>query len=153
MSYEFTPEQNTLIGNLAHKMGVVGLLAMIVGILNLISALMLLVFVFQDQIPAEVVQQIPEEIRGELPPTNFLWGLAIQSATSGLIFTLLGVWTRAAAGSFREIVATTGRDVGHLMNALGSVYKMYSLLYALVVIALIFFVVGLALQFYLRFTS
>lgn len=153
MAYEFTKEQDELIGSLAHKMGVVGMLALVVGILNLLSGLMLLVFVFQDRIPPEMIEQIPEQIRGELPPTDFLMGLAIQSAASGLIFTLLGVWTRAAAASFRGIVATTGRDVSHLMNGLGALHKMYSLLYTLVVVALIFFVVGLALQLYLRYAG
>jgi len=38
--YEFSGDQNRLIGNLAGKMGFVGLLAVILGLLNLVMALL-----------------------------------------------------------------------------------------------------------------
>ncbi|WP_410204487.1 hypothetical protein [Escherichia coli] len=72
MSYEFTTEQSNLFRSLAGKMGLVGLMAVVIGVLNLVSALMLLVFVFQDRLPAEVLEQIPAEARAKLPPTDFL---------------------------------------------------------------------------------
>lgn len=68
MSYEFTTEQSNLFRSLAGKMGLVGLMAVVIGVLNLVSALMLLVFVFQDRLPAEVLEQIPAEARAKLPP-------------------------------------------------------------------------------------
>jgi hypothetical protein len=153
MSYEFTPEQNNLLRSLAGKMSLVGLLGVVVGLLNLISALMLLVFIFQDPLPPEVLEQIPAEARAKLPHTNFLWGLFIQGAAVGLIFLLIGIWTRSAAASFRDVATTTGRDISHLMDGLGSLHKMYALMYTFIVIALIFFVVGLALQLYLRYAA
>jgi uncharacterized membrane protein len=153
MGYEFTTEQSNLFRSLAGKMGLVGLMAVVIGVLNLVSALMLLVFVFQDRLPAEVLEQIPAEARAELPPTDFLWGLLIQGATMGLIFLLIGVWTRAAAASFRDIAETAGRDISHLMDAVGSLYKMYRLMYTLIIVALIVFLAGLALQVYLRYAA
>lgn len=153
MSYEFTTEQNDQIGNLAGKMSLVGLVAVVIGALNLLSALMLLVFIFQDRLPAEVLEQIPAETRARLPSPDFLWGVFIQGATVGLIFLLIGLWTRTAAASFRDIVATTGRDISHLMEALGALHKQYALMYTLIVIAVIVFLVGLALQLYLRYAA
>lgn len=153
MSYEFTKEQNELIGGLASKMRLVGLLAVVVGIINLVSALMLLVFVFQDRLPAEMIEQIPPEVRSEMPPKDFLWGIILQGATTGLIFLMIGLWTRAASASFRDIVATTGRDITHLMDALSSLYKKYSLMYMLIVVALLFVLVGLLLQLALRYAG
>jgi hypothetical protein len=153
VSYEFTTEQNDLFRSLAGKMGLVGLMAVVIGVLNLVSALMLLVFVFQDRLPAEVLEQIPAEARAELPPADFLWGLIIQGATMGLIFLLLGAWTRAAAASFRDIAETAGRDISHLMDAVGSLHKMYRLMYTLIIVALIVFLAGLALQVYLRYAA
>jgi hypothetical protein len=151
--YEFTPEQNDLIGDLAKKMRLVGLISVVLGVLNLLSAILLLVFIFQDKIPANVVASIPEDARKELPPTNYLWGFVIQGAASGLILLLIGIWTRASAASFQLIVDTTGRDISHLMDALGSLRKMYTLLYTLIVIILILFVVGLVVQLFGRFAG
>src|SRR5262245_45023225 len=121
--YEFTTEQNELIGDLARKMKLVGLIGVVLGILNLLSALLLLVFVFQDRLPADVLQRIPEDVRRQMPPTGYLWGYLLQAAVIGLIFLLIGVWTRSSASSFRQVVDTTGRDISHLMDALGSLHK------------------------------
>lgn len=71
----------------------------------------------------------------------------------GLIFLLIGVWTRAASSSFRDIAETAGRDISHLMDAVGSLHKMYQLMYTLIVFALIVFLAGLALQVYLRYAA
>ena len=56
-----------------------------------------------------------------------------------------------AASSFQEIVSTTGRDITHLMNALGSLHKMYSLLYTLVIVTLLAVLLAVAFQLYLQF--
>jgi hypothetical protein len=56
---------------------------------------------------------------------------------SGAVNIMVGVWTRNAAGSFQQIVATQGRDITHLMNALGELLKLYRLQYVLLVIALV----------------
>jgi hypothetical protein len=150
MSYEFTKEQNDLIGSLAGKMRLVGLVNVVIGVLYLLGAVLLLVYIFQDRLPDEVIQKIPDEVRVQLKSPRYQWGIAIQTAVAGLIFLMIGVWTRSAAASFQEIVATTGRDISHLMNALGSLHKMYALIYMLIVITVLAFLIGLGLQLYLR---
>src|SRR5262245_6697961 len=153
MTYEFTKDQNDLIGSLAGKMKFVGLITLVFGILYLLSAVLVLAAIFQDKLPAEVVQRVPEDVRHSLPKTQFLWGIFVQSLVGGLIFSMIGVWTRAAADSFRQIVDTTGRDITHLMNALESLHKMYSLIYTLIVICILLMVIGLGLQLYLRYMA
>lgn len=151
MSYEFTGEQNDLIGRLAKKMGLVGTVNVIVGVLYLVSAVLLLAFIFQDKLPADVIAKIPDDVKSKVPANTYLWGIVIQTALAGLIFLLIGVWTKSAAASFQDIVATTGRDISNLMGALSSLHKMYALLYTLIIATLVAFLVGLGLQLYLRF--
>lgn len=153
MSYEFTKEQNDLIDSLASKMSLVGMLSVVIGIVNLFSTLMLLVFVFQDRLPTEMIERIPPEVRSEMPPRDFLWGIILQGMTMGLIFLMIGIWTRAAAAAFRGIVATSGRDITHLMAALGNLHKKYALMYFMIMIALVFFLLGLLLQLALRYAG
>jgi len=151
MSYEFTSEQNDLIGRLARKMSLVGLVSAVFGVLYLLSAVLLLAFIFQDKLPADVVSKIPDDVRSKVPSTSYLWGVLIQTLLSGMIFLLLGIWTRSSSASFQEIVATTGRDISHLMNALSSLHKMYSLLYTLIIVTLLAGLIALGLQLYLRY--
>jgi magnesium-transporting ATPase (P-type) len=152
-NYEFTSQQNDMIGSLAGKMKFVGLFALVFGVLYLLSAVLVLAAIFQDKLPADVVKNVPDEVKKSLPNTQFLWGICIQSAVGGLIFTFIGVWTRSAGDSFKMIVDTTGRDISHLMNALGSLHKMYSLLSTLITIALLAFLIGLGLQLYLKYAG
>ena len=88
MSYEFTSEQNDLIGRLARKMSLVGLVSAVVGVLYLLSAALLLAFIFQDKLPADVVSKIPEDVRSKVPSTTYLWGVLIQTLLAGLIFQI-----------------------------------------------------------------
>jgi hypothetical protein len=124
-SYEFTPAQNDLISGLASKMRLVGLVLAIFGVLNLLNAVLVQVAFAQltsDQVPVEVKEQL-----GQLGQRE-RWVLTGYFAIAGLVLLMVGVWTRSAGGSFHKIVATTGRDVGHLMDGLGSLAKMYSLI-------------------------
>ena len=50
--------------------------------------------------------------------------------------------------SFRQIVDTRGNDISHLMNGLGALHQMYSLLYTLLVLVLLAGVVSLGLTLY-----
>jgi hypothetical protein len=49
------------------------------------------------------------------------------AAVSGVIYLLIGIWTRSAANSIRAIVDTEGSDIMHLMNAMGDLKKLYTL--------------------------
>jgi hypothetical protein len=151
--YEFTEAQNRGIGDLARKMRLVGLVAVVLGVVQLILGLLLLIYAFRDQLPAEVLRRIPEDTLKQLPPPSQLWSVVLQAATSGLIFLLIGLWTRSSAREFQQIVDTTGRDISHLMNALGSLHKMYSLLYTLIIIGILAFLLSIGLLLYARFSG
>ena len=69
------------------------------------------------------------------------------------MYLLIGIWTRSAAASFQLIVDTTDRDISHLMDALEALRKFYTLLYLLIMIAVIAFLVGLGMQLFLRFDA
>ena len=108
--YEFGPEQNVLIGDLASKMTFVGLFGLAIGILMVLPA----IFRFD---PATVVM--------------------------GIISILIALWTRSAGGSFREVVQTEGADVSHLMNALNSLRKLYTLTFWLCIVTVALLVIVL----------
>jgi hypothetical protein len=65
---------------------------------------------------------------------------------SGLVSIFLGVWTRSAGDSFQKIVDTQGRDITHLMGALGDLLRMYRLQYLLLVIALVLLAVAVPIS-------
>ena len=68
MSHEFTCRTaNDLIGRLASKMKVVGLVSILFGFLYLLSACLLLAIVFQDKLPADVAAKIPDDVRSKIP--------------------------------------------------------------------------------------
>jgi hypothetical protein len=150
--YEFTQEQNALIGSLAAKMRFVGLFFVIVGVINVIVALLVVVAVFRDRIPQKWIDQLPaeskakvEEQKDKLPTNNHLWGIALNAGVVGLFYLVMGGWTRSAGSSFQQIVTTQGSDISHLMRALLSLHSMYSLVYALLVVTILLGLVGLGL--------
>ena len=141
-AYEFSDEQNKLIGGLAAKMRFVGLFAVILGVLNLLMALLVVAAVYRDRIPADwksktkdyvekAREKLPEDVRKQadeysldkLPANDHLWGIAIGTGASGLFYLLLGIWTRSASQSFRKIVDTRGNDIRNLMNGLGALQE------------------------------
>jgi hypothetical protein len=151
--YEFTETQNRQIGGLARKMRLVGLVAVVLGLVNLILGIVLLIYAFRDQLPAEALRRIPEDTLKQLAPPSQLWALVLQAAASGLIFLLIGLWTRSAAGEFQQIVATSGHDISHLMSALGALHKMYSLLYTLIIVGILAFLLSIGVLLYTRFSG
>ncbi len=169
-SYEFTQDQNELIGGLGGKMGFVGIFAIVLGVLNLIIALLVVSAIYSNRVPAEwksksaeyyakVRDQLPEDVRTQaekysldrLPPNNQLWGVAINCLAGGIFYLLMGAWTRSAGDSFRKIAETRGADITHLMNGMGSLNAMYSLLYMLLMVVLLMGLIGLGLAVYSSF--
>jgi hypothetical protein len=170
--YEFTAEQNTLIGGLAGKMKFVGLFAILAGIINLLMAILLTAAIYEDRIPREwkdktgeylreVRDRLPENIRTQaeqysldrLPPNNQLWGIMLNLLGLAVFLILFGAWTRSAGESFRKIVDTRGADIHNLMEGLGSLHGMYSLFHLLLSIVLLVGLAGLAFSLYKAFTS
>jgi hypothetical protein len=170
--YEFTEDQNRLIGSLAGKMRFVGLFAVVLGVINLILALLVVAAVYRDRIPAEwksktneylekAKEKLPEDVRKEsekysldkLPANDHLWGVAIGSGVTGLFYLFMGLWTRSAGASFKKIVDTRGNDIKNLMDGMASLHQMYSLLYTLLVIVLLAGILSLGLTLYRSFVT
>jgi len=156
--YEFTPQQNALIGSLASKMRFVGLFFVVVGVINLLIALLVVLAVYRDRVPQSWIDRLPAETKAsfeqhkdKLPTNNHLWGIALNAGVVGLFYLIMGVWTRSAGHSFRQIVDTQGSDISHLMNALSSLHSMYALVYTLLLLTLLVGLLGLALTLYTQF--
>jgi hypothetical protein len=122
-------------------------------VVNLLLGVLLLVYAFRDQLPAEALRRIPEDTLRQIAPPSQLWAIVLQAMASGLIFLLIGLWTRSSAAEFQKIVATTGQDISHLMNALGSLHKMYSLLYTLIIFGILAFLLVIGVFLYARFSG
>ncbi|QDU91315.1 hypothetical protein Pla175_47360 [Pirellulimonas nuda] len=138
--YEFNEEQNSLFRSLGGKMGGVGLVMVVVGLLNLVAAGMLVAAIYRNELPADWVNKLPVEAKNQLatlPPNQQLMPFAINAGLQGLVFFLLGIWTRSAAGSFRKVAGTQGNDVSWLMSALGALNKAYGLIYTLIMLTVL----------------
>lgn len=110
--YEFTPEQDRLIADLAGKMRVVGFFSLFIGVLGL--SLMV-----------------------------YAWIRGVRYLDAGsLILFCLGLWTLGSARSFQEVAETEGRDVSHLMKALGELRNMFGLLYWILIVGIVLVVVA-----------
>ncbi|MEW4487470.1 hypothetical protein AB1L42_05280 [Thalassoglobus sp. JC818] len=156
--YEFTQEQNATFSSLAHKMGWVGWFFVVIGVFNLIGAVLLMMAIYRNEIPESYLENIPAEVKAELdkaeiPPQNRLWGFVANAALGGVIYLCIGSWTRSAAASFSQIATTEDRDIPHLMDGLSSLNSMYGLFYTLLMIMLIFFVVTMGMALYATIMS
>ncbi|MCX6144498.1 MAG: hypothetical protein NTZ35_14920 [Ignavibacteriales bacterium] len=56
---------------------------------------------------------------------------------------LIGIWTLNAGKSFRLVVDTMGQDIPHLMNALGALRRLYTLMFWILIIGLVFMVLAI----------
>jgi hypothetical protein len=165
--YEFTNEQNQLLSSLAGKMSFVGLFALLVGLLNLLMTILVITAIYRDHIPddwkakskeywTKARQSLPEDMKKQaeqysldkLPSNDYLWGVAMNTGFVALFLLVMGWTTRAAAASFRRIVTTQGRDVSNLMNGLGSLHSMFSLLSLLLQLVILAGVIALGLAIY-----
>jgi len=122
--YEFDSRQNEIIARLSRAMLWVGAPLLVVGLIYGLAG---------------VVSVIQAIVAG--PASAALAGAWTLLAAA--FFCALGIWTRNAAHSFHRIVATTGRDIDNLMDALGNLGKLYSLLSLLVKIYIVLIFVGL----------
>lgn len=141
--FEFSEEQNTEFRGLAGKMSGVGGFLVIVGLVNLILAGLLVAAIYQDKLPADWVAKLPAEAKTQLaslPPANQLWPFVANGAAVGLIYTLLGWWTRSAASSFRNVARKEGQDIDFIMDAVGSLRRLYGLIYTLLLFGLLLLV-------------
>ncbi len=114
--YEFSFSENAIIGNLGSKMSFVGLFMVGVGLFFFVSVIIRWV------------------------RTHYLEvGLLFLT----LVFIVVGIWTHRAGREFRSVSDTHGKDISHLMGALENLLKLYTLLYLLFFISLVFAVIQL----------
>jgi hypothetical protein len=120
--FEFDVNQNDLLEDLSGKMRFVGLLLLVVGALNGVAGVIILFSKMQD---------------------------GLSSIVAGVIFVLIGFWTRQASTSFTQIVETEGHDISNLMIALGELRKLYALQYWMILagtaLLVLDFIVGIVL--------
>lgn len=105
--YEFSPEQDSFIADLAKKMRLVGIGLVAFGAIGAVAGLFLIT-------------------------RN---GLA--TLIEGVVNIFLGYWTVRASEYFQRIATTHGEDMTNLMDALGYLHKYYRLSYILLIIGLV----------------
>jgi hypothetical protein len=120
-SYEFSPPENQVIGNLGSRMGVVGLFMLGVGLFLFASVVVRWIQSGYQQLEVALV---------------FLT----------LLFMVVGIWTHRAGTEFVRVARTVGNDIAHLMKALENLLKLYTLLYLLFFITLVFAIIQLGAQ-------
>jgi ABC-type polysaccharide/polyol phosphate export permease len=118
-SYEFTPEQNRTIKELANAMKWVAAPLLLVGVMYLILAFL----------------AIPKLLANwhDLPAV-------VALLLAGLIWFVLGQWISRSSEAFDKVVGTQGQDIGNLMTALEFLRNGFSLLslFVKVYVALVF---------------
>src|SRR5262249_33056774 len=124
--YEFTPQQNRVIGQLAGDMNWVAVPLVALGVLYAIAGVV------------AMIQAITHRAEATF---SLLWLLLAGAVAIFLIGQ--GMMTMKAAGSFRQIVDTRGQDINHLMDALEKMRVQYSSLAMLVKLYLAFTVISL----------
>jgi len=132
--YEFTPDQNKVIGDTASKMKLVGLILLVFGLINLAQAIMFQVVFHQIQ-----SESLDVELKDKLVSIDKRerWIITGYLVVVGAVLACAGAWTRSAGVSFAEIVKTSGKDVSHLMEGFKTLNKMYSLMATVLVAAIL----------------
>ena len=132
--YEFSASQNETIGALGMKMKLVGLILIIFGFLNLAAALL-----FQVAYVQMNDDRVPQDVRDQLAAIGKKdrWLITGYLTVVGAVQATVGGWTRSAGASFLKIVATSGRDISHVMEGFTTLHKMYSLIASLMVAAIL----------------
>lgn len=115
--YEFNAHQNSIIKVLAQKMKYVGFIYVFAGgLMSLIS----IVAMF-------------------MKPWFGLFYLSFFAPQ-----LLIGIWNIHAANSFGFVVTTAGNDIHHLMNAIVSLRKLYTLNFWVMILVVSLVVIGIA---------
>lgn len=156
--YEFTGEQNALIDTLARKMGTVGTFLLLIGLGTLVLAALGFLPTVTDSLPGLPSGTPPEVLKAVEQYTAFaaeqrtqVYYGALASALQALILLVSGVYVRRAGASFRQIVDTAGRDISHLLDALGALRGLFSLLSTLLILALLIALGVVGLRIYGHF--
>ncbi len=114
--YEFSYSETSIIGNLGSKMSFVGLFMLGIGLFFFVSV---------------IIRWMKSS------------HLEVALLLLSLLFIVVGIWTHRAGREFRRVADTHGKDISHLMGALGNLLNLYTLLYVLFFIALVFALIQL----------
>lgn len=117
VGYEFTIAQNESIRVLSRRMRFVGIFSVIASVLMGIAGLVALFIA---------------------PLIGVLYLILLTPQL------LIGIWTINAAQSFRLVVDTKGRAIPHLIGALTALRKLYTLMFWLLIAALVLGVLAIA---------
>jgi hypothetical protein len=90
--------------------------------------------------------------RGDAPWSSIA-PMGIAQLLYGFVYICLGAWTRKAGDSFHTVTATEGADIPHLMDGLSNLRKIYTVIYAIIVIGLILWLVFAVIFLIGAFTS
>lgn len=158
VEYEFTEHQEQQISGLTNKMGQVGSFLVLVGVLIAIAALVgLLPVLFGDSV-AQLPDGTPDDLKlalGNLTAavsadrTAVLYGSA-GTFIQGIIFVAVGLYTRRAKGAFEQVVDTEGNDISNLMNAIGALKSLFSLMASILMLGILLAVCAIVLRIYLQ---
>jgi hypothetical protein len=139
-SYEFNEGENKVFNRLARNARSVGFWSALYG------GLILLTFVY-NCIPQKPVDPIDLRAGGHLANLHLKinridWKdgnvhIDFGALITGVVFLLLGIWSRRAASGFQAVAKTRGGDIGHLMVALKSLSKLYGFLALLILIVVL----------------
>lgn len=153
--FEFDESQNRVIGSLANKMGLVGFVLILFGALQLVNGVSSLIMSRNPDrmiqaaekagVSAEQIEVLKQALAGSFWSSPFTVS-AIAFSVAGLLFLLVGLWTRQAAGGFAGIVRTKGKDISRLMDALGALHRKYAMIYYILLIAAIISLLSLVLN-------
>jgi hypothetical protein len=153
--YEFSNEQNQVIGDLARKMSLVGFALMLFGILQIASGITTFIGGRNPQkilaaakdagVPAEQLAKLESSLTsgGLLTPFTVI---AFSTILVGVLLLMVGAWNQQAANGFAGMVLSKGQDIARLMDALGALRKKYTLIYNMIMIFAIFSLISLVVS-------
>ena len=144
--YEFNNHQADVIHGLAYRMSGVGFVFMLLGILQIGYGIAVYI-ASRDPIALQKAADAAKIPIEDLRPASIL-ATSVAIGAVGLIYFLVGLWTRQAAVGFSAIVRTRGQDISRLMEALGSLRKAYGLVYNLMLFAAVILLVSIGMSVY-----
>jgi hypothetical protein len=120
--FEFTAAQDNVIRALSGKMKYVGVFYVIASVLVGLAGIVALFF---------------------MPWIGLVYLLLLTPEL------LIGIWTISAAHSFSLVVERPGQDIRHLMAALSSLRKLYTLLFWLLIVVVVLMLAAIAVGIFL----
>lgn len=118
--FEFGAAENEVFTRLAGSMRFVGTASIALAVLTILSA-------------------AASGATGGMRALPFIVGESVGAA----VMVVMGVWLRGASQSIAAIVSTEGRDVAHLMRAMGDLARMFLLQRTIFIVAFVVFALAI----------